>query len=252
MNKQILALSMQFIGTKLVDAIPMTRQEYNDYRGWELPENEKNLADEKGFLIEYKDGGRANHENHKGYISWSPKDVFEQSYKSNGALRFGDALVMLKAGKRVARSGWNGKDMWLKLLHPTEYVLMTLPYIYMKTATNDLVPWLASQTDMLAEDWTVLDESNQLSEKNNFMGESKASVNTQEPQQVNCVENKLKCKSCGKTKDDSERIAHNHLMEKCNLLRHIIEISHNDRGTDHNRDLKDEAATKLKALIAEF
>ncbi len=73
-----------------------------------------------------------------------------------------------------------------------------------------------------------------------------------EPQQVDCVDNSVKCKSCGKSKDDSVRIAHNHLMEKCNLLRDIVSISHNDRSADPNRDLKDESAKKLKALIAEF
>lgn len=67
---------------------------------------------------------------------------------------FGDALNALRAGQRVAREGWNGKGMWLELQEPDEHSKMTLPYIYMSTAQGDLVPWLASQTDVLAFDWT--------------------------------------------------------------------------------------------------
>jgi len=73
-------------------------------------------------------------------------------------MRFGTALEQLKVGRRVARKGWNGKGMWLALQVPDEHSKMTLPYIYMSTATGDLVPWLASQTDILAEDWGVIDE----------------------------------------------------------------------------------------------
>lgn len=66
-------------GTKRVRARPMTRGDYNAYRGWQVPTDE-NPADE-GYLVEYEDGGKSNHPDHKGYISWSPKDVFERAYK---------------------------------------------------------------------------------------------------------------------------------------------------------------------------
>ena len=66
---------------------------------------------------------------------------------------FSYALKVLKQGKRITRSGWNGKNMWLELQRPDKHSKMTLPYIYMYTAQGDLVPWLASQTDMLADDW---------------------------------------------------------------------------------------------------
>lgn len=92
---------------------------------------------------------------------------------------FGDAIRELKMGKRVARTGWNGKGMWLSLsnngttsLHAdgfwsqnnAEYArsqpdasAVVLPCITMKTATGEiLMGWLASQTDMLAEDWAVV------------------------------------------------------------------------------------------------
>ena len=70
-------------------------------------------------------------------------------------MNFGAALAALKSGQRVSRSGWNGKGMWLALQRPDEHSKMTLPYVYMSTAQGDLVPWLASQTDILAEDWAV-------------------------------------------------------------------------------------------------
>lgn len=68
---------------------------------------------------------------------------------------FGGALAALRAGLKVTRHGWNGKGMWLALQIPDEHSKMSLPYIYMSTTTGDLVPWLASQTDLLANDWVV-------------------------------------------------------------------------------------------------
>ncbi len=68
-------------------------------------------------------------------------------------MNFGMALESLKDGNRVARAGWNGKGMYLELQFPDENSKMTLPYIFMFTAQGDRVPWLASQTDILSEDW---------------------------------------------------------------------------------------------------
>lgn len=69
---------------------------------------------------------------------------------------FEGALRFLKTGGRATRQGWNGKDMWLGLQRPNHKSMMTLPYIFMRTAQGDLVPWLASQTDLLAEDWELI------------------------------------------------------------------------------------------------
>lgn len=69
---------------------------------------------------------------------------------------FGDALSYLKAGLKVTREGWNGKGMWLHLQRPDENSKMRRPYIYMNPVDGMLVPWVASQTDLLAEDWIVL------------------------------------------------------------------------------------------------
>lgn len=69
----------KYIGTKQLKAKPMTLGEYNEYRGWKLPENEN--PNTEGYLVEYQDGGKPNDERHEGYISWSPKDVFEKAYQ---------------------------------------------------------------------------------------------------------------------------------------------------------------------------
>ena len=67
---------------------------------------------------------------------------------------FGDVVKKMKnGGGRFARAGWNGKNMYIELQRPDAHSKMTLPYIFMKTVQGDLVPWLASQTDMLADDW---------------------------------------------------------------------------------------------------
>lgn len=83
-------------------------------------------------------------------------------------MNFGQAIEALKAGKRVARKGWNGKGMWIRIYDPyldREFPIREInpchgtpiPWIGMKTAQNTFVPWLASQTDMLAEDWEVVE-----------------------------------------------------------------------------------------------
>ena len=72
-------------------------------------------------------------------------------------MNFGQAIEALKQGKKVARTGWNGKGMHLELQRPDAHSKMTLPYIYMYTAQGDNVPWLASQTDMLSEDWVTVE-----------------------------------------------------------------------------------------------
>ena len=69
----------KYRGVKELYATELTRGEYNKYRGWETPENEN--PEDLGYLVEYIDGGKPNHPEHRGYISWSPKDVFEKVYK---------------------------------------------------------------------------------------------------------------------------------------------------------------------------
>ena len=80
-------------------------------------------------------------------------------------MNFGKALEALKEGKKAKSKGWNGKGIFLELQVPDEHSKMTHPYIYIDTsglqtdnpyAPKNRVPWLASQTDMLAEDWEVV------------------------------------------------------------------------------------------------
>lgn len=159
-----------YVGTKRVNARPMTRQEYNDFRGWTLPADE-NGADE-GFLVEYLDGGGANTPQYSGYVSWSPREVFEKAYRPANGMSFSTALELIRLGHKVARAGWNGKGMFLFLVSGSTFVVNRPPllgiypegtqinyhsHIDMKTADGTIVPWLASQTDLLSDDWGVVD-----------------------------------------------------------------------------------------------
>ena len=74
-----------YTGTKVVRAVAMNRAAYADYRGWDLPEDED--GNDNGYLVEYVDGGVANVPGHTGYVSWSPRDVFEKSYDVGLRLR---------------------------------------------------------------------------------------------------------------------------------------------------------------------
>ena len=157
----------QYIGTKLINAKPMTWAEYNVFRGWQLPADEN--GDDAGFFVEYVDGGKANTPEFSNYVSWSPKDVFERAYNKVDGMKFGLAIEAMKAGKRVARSGWNGKGMFLFLIQGSNDIANLHGYgfgeyagepkfcdaIFMKTVDNQLVPWTASQSDALAEDWAI-------------------------------------------------------------------------------------------------
>ncbi len=69
---------------------------------------------------------------------------------------FGYALRALRSGARLTRRGWNGPGQFVELQVPDEHSKMSLPYIFITTVQGDRVPWLASQTDLLAEDWEVV------------------------------------------------------------------------------------------------
>ena len=159
-----------YIGTKLVKARAMNRAEYNEYRGWNLPENENGADD--GYLVEYTDGGQANHPDHAGYISWSPEAVFANAYHAtSGGMTFGDALVMLKAGAKLARAGWNGKGMFVYHVPAASYPVQTgaakshfgegsmVPYneyFAIKNVSDTVSTWVPSVNDAFAEDWLVV------------------------------------------------------------------------------------------------
>lgn len=83
-------------GTKKVNAQPMTRGEYNKLRGWDVPKDEN--PDDEGYLVEYLDGGKANVPGYDGYVSWSPRDVFERAY-----LEVGEPVIPSDGPKVVYR-----------------------------------------------------------------------------------------------------------------------------------------------------
>ena len=145
----------RYIGTKIIKARPMTRGDYNDYRGWQIPADEDPL--DEGYLMEYENG----------HVQWLPKEMFETDYKECNSMTFGFAIEAMKKGKKVARKGWNGKGMYL-FKSPKVGCQMHKQYtgkdindlqefIVMKAADDTLVPWLASQTDVLAEDWMIIE-----------------------------------------------------------------------------------------------
>lgn len=138
----------------------------NKYIGVKLIKAEPELKDGvEGYKVVYlqPDGSE--------YTSWSPKDVFEEAYREVNGMSFGLAIEALKKGHKVARTGWNGKGMFLFLVQGSTFKVNRPPllgiypegteiqyhaHIDMKTADNQVVPWLASQTDMLADDWQII------------------------------------------------------------------------------------------------
>lgn len=80
----------------------------------------------------------------------------------NELYTFSEILELLKKGGLAAREGWNGKGLWIELQKPDKDGKMTLPYLYINYPNDNIntpgakVPWLASQTDLLAEDWTIV------------------------------------------------------------------------------------------------
>ena len=101
-------------------------------------------------------------------MDWAPTvggiamEMREMSTQKN--LKFGEAVELLKRGNRVCRAGWNGRGMWLALILPGSamytgggVITPMLPCIGMYTAAGDMQPgWLASQADILEEDWEDL------------------------------------------------------------------------------------------------
>lgn len=159
---------MKYIEVKIGEAEPMTRGAYNEYRGWDLPVDE--IGADEGYRIKYPDG----------FECWRPKSQFKKASRPCDAMPFGHAIEALKKGKRVCRKGWNGKGMFLFLLPagndiPTTAIhdpalrtviesevggntFNALGSIRMLTADKKvLTGWLASQTDMLADDWMIVE-----------------------------------------------------------------------------------------------
>lgn len=161
---------MKYIRVNHVDAEPMAFGEFKA----KFPKSgganiERDPADE-GYVITYRKGEPNE------YVSWCPKAEFEAVSRPVDGMTFGEAIEAMKRGKKVARKGWNGKGMYLWLLPATEVkkewcrdhrlveamgereTLPCLGSVRMFTATKEvLTGWLASQTDMLSEDWCIVE-----------------------------------------------------------------------------------------------
>ena len=134
---------LRYVGTKIVNAKMMTRLDYNDFRQWTLPKNE-NGADE-GYLVEYLDGGTPNTSEYKGYVSWSPKEQFENAYRPTSGISFGLALEAMRKGVKITRTSWGSGGVFL-------FQVSGLIY----KAEGKVEPWSISQIDVLADDWCVV------------------------------------------------------------------------------------------------
>lgn len=132
---------IQYIGTKLIKAEPQEKD------------------GKAGYKVCYPDG----------YVSWSPKDVFEEAYRPTDGLSFGLAIEAAKKGKKIARSGWNGKNQYVELATNISYVSADGSVVNTEhdaignkalafVGTSGVqMGWLASQADMLADDWKIVD-----------------------------------------------------------------------------------------------
>jgi hypothetical protein len=154
----------QCLGVRLIKSTSCSKHQFYDEIINRLDKIPLNDVDQPGYLMIYE----------AGYKSWSPKDDFEKAYRRIDNLTFGLAIEAMKLGKYVARIGWNGKGMYLFLIGTdmTQHGIggwtytngkndnyPLLPFIAMKTADGKVVPWLASQTDILAEDYMIIDQA---------------------------------------------------------------------------------------------
>lgn len=150
---------MKYIRMHNVDAEPMKFGEFKDKYPKSGGANVERGANDDGYVIFYRGGE---------YVSWCPKKEFEDVSRPCDGMTFGEAIEQMKRGAKVARKGWNGKGMWLLLGHNITFTASVestdeeksfdvLKSIVMRTAQdNFVVGWLASQTDMLAEDWEIV------------------------------------------------------------------------------------------------
>ena len=148
----------QYIGTKIIEAAPAVRKGGKVYDlTWPIPRSME--PEEPGYRVRYQDG----------YESWSPKDVFEAAYRRTDGLTFGLAIEAAKKGHKIARRGWNGKNQYVELATDISYTdargavinaeheaIGSLAFAFVGTSGVQM-GWLASQADMLAEDWKIVE-----------------------------------------------------------------------------------------------
>lgn len=155
----------RYIGTKLIQAEPAWR--ITDRTGHRyIQTKDVNACCENGSKIE--DGYRVVYED--GYESWSPKEVFEAAYRPTSGINFGLAIEAAKQGKKISRKGWNGRGQYVELASNISYkntgneiinaehkAIGNAALAFVGTSGVQL-GWLASQADMLADDWYIVEE----------------------------------------------------------------------------------------------
>ena len=157
-----------YIGTKIVKAMPMTMTEAQEVLGREIKPATVELD---GYLVEYKDG----------YMSWSPKSVFDDAYRKLVGMDFGKVIEELKFGLAVRRKGWNGKGMFVVKQFPShiegsiiptmqslppsaKHILLSRENAHIDYTNQMLIinsdgradSWVPSVSDIFAEDWEVV------------------------------------------------------------------------------------------------
>ena len=160
----------QYIGTKLIQAAPALRIDDGDGNVRielldDVPITLPSDTVDMGYKVIYPDG----------YESWSPLDAFKAAYRPTDGMNFGLALEATKMGKKIARRGWNGKGMWViyrtgcreritcnkntadAVGIPEGTLFKVRPYLQMKCVDDSFQMWLASQSDILADDWYIVE-----------------------------------------------------------------------------------------------
>ena len=167
MKTYICSKVIHAVPTKMVNGCPWPE-------GLPLPEiiEPKQIDEHCGCTIETRieDGYMFTTSKDDKYPQFMTAEDFEKICRSAEDMTFGDALVALKQGQRVARKGWNGKEMYVFLAYEADFVtdadisafdqleVEVGDMLVMKTAQNTFQPgWLASQADMLAEDWHIVE-----------------------------------------------------------------------------------------------
>lgn len=148
----------KYIGTKIIEAAPAIRKGGKVYDANEPIPRSMQPAEE-GYKVRYQDG----------YESFSPKDVFEEAYRPTDGMSFGLAIEALKKGKKCRRAGWNGKNQHIELASAISYTSQegTIVNANHEAIGNKAIAfcgtsgvqmwWLASQADMLADDWMIVE-----------------------------------------------------------------------------------------------
>lgn len=128
----------KFIGTKIINAVPCDAWEREGDYGIGAP----------GYKVTYDNG----------YETWSPKDVFEQTYRPIQNMTFGLAIEAMRKGLKVARSEWNGEDQWVATIrNPNDGSEMQRPYFYLSPVDGQtIIPWVPCVNDILSEDWMIV------------------------------------------------------------------------------------------------